>query len=490
MSSEAAILKGSPSAFWPMITIIFMGSFVGMYHVVSLNVSLPGFMDIFHTNLQGVQWITTGFMLTCGITAPLAGYLMQRFGVKSTFIVTLVGITMTSLLCSIAWNIGSLIAFRALQGLFCGLIAPITLAMVYQFIPEEKQVLALSIWSFSTIFSTSIGPTLSGWLQSYNWHLIFLTTLPIGVIVIIIAGIVLSEDRGDVSISFDWIGLLLASIASLSLLLLFGNMSEWGWSNLWSWLLLILGVCSSILFVVHELRDRQPLLHIRLLTKGLFVQSLLASLLLSFALYSGIYFVPLFLEQLRDMSSFEIGLVFLPASICLTFATFLSGKLYATLGAVKLLLIGTSILTISTFSLGYLTSTTSLLTVILILAFRNIGTGLSMTPITNVSMSSVSQELRGHASALVNWLRQLFSAIIIGVFTSFFSVRRSYYEAQLGQTLDAVEASWSTIYTLSHRDAFLLAGACLLLVFPLAFLLRRSMQNNQRINQPVNVKSS
>jgi MFS family permease len=152
-------------SFWPALATLFFGSFVGMYHVVSLNVSLSGFIDIFQTDLGKVQWIVTGFSLACGVIAPVSGYAGDRFGGKQVFLFCLSGITITSVLCAFSWNIYALIAFRILQGIFCGLIQPVSLAMIYRTVPTEKQPIAVSIWSFSTILGTALAPSVSGWLQ-------------------------------------------------------------------------------------------------------------------------------------------------------------------------------------------------------------------------------------------------------------------------------------------------------------------------------------
>ena len=106
----------------------------------------------------------TGFTLATGIIAPLSGYLGNRFGTRELFLFSIVGLIITSLFCAISWNMGSLIVFRILQGVFCGIIQPVTLTIIYQMLPVEKQTFALGLWSASSAF----GPFLLQHTDGFN----------------------------------------------------------------------------------------------------------------------------------------------------------------------------------------------------------------------------------------------------------------------------------------------------------------------------------
>ncbi|MWV44513.1 DHA2 family efflux MFS transporter permease subunit [Paenibacillus sp. HJL G12] len=461
--------------FWPILATLFLGSFVGMYHVVSLNVSMPGFIGIFHTELSTVQWIITGFSLACGIIAPISGYVSDRFGGKRIFLFLLLGITVSSLLCALSWNIYALIGFRILQGLFCGLTQPISLAMIYQVLPRAKQPFAVSVWSFSTVLGTAIGPSLSGWLQQHDWHLIFLVTVPVGIAAWVAALLLLPTDLIRERRRLDMAGFALAASGSMALLLLFGNMHQWGPNSPLTWISAAAGGLCALFFIIHELRTETPLLNLRLFRNPVFAVSLGVSLILSFALYSGVYFIPLFLEEVQGLSSFQVGLLFLPAAACLTLATFLSGKLYPSWGPATLIAAGSLILLVTTFHFSGLRADTTLLSVLIWMSIRNVGTGLALTPATSAAMAAVADHESGHASALINWLRQVFSSVSIGLFTSFFYARMHVHETGLtGAEASGRESGLLhlTAYTKSIDDAFLFASAGVALAIPLALLLR------------------
>ncbi|MGG0168637.1 DHA2 family efflux MFS transporter permease subunit [Paenibacillus dokdonensis] len=493
--SRKAQASRSGVHFWPMLMTLFLGSFVGMYHVVSLNVSMPGFITIFHTELRTVQWIITGFSLACGIIAPVSGYVCDRFGGKRMFLFLLLGITLSSVLCALSWNIYALIGFRILQGLFCGLIQPISLAMIYQVLPRERQPFAVSVWSFSTVLGTAIGPSLSGWLQEQDWHLIFLVTVPVGMGAWIAALLLLPNDITRHRKRLDSAGFALAAAGSMALLLLFGNLQQWGLNSPFTWVSMAVGGLCIILFIVHELRTDEPLLNLKLFRNHTFTISLGVSLILSFALYSGVYFIPLFLEEIQGLSPFQVGLLFLPAAVCLTIATFLSGRLYSSWGPALLIATGSLILLVTTFHFSRLHAETTLLSVVIWMSIRNVGTGLALTPATSAAMAAVQEGESSHAAALINWLRQVFSSISIGIFTSLFYARMNVHETRLGTEASGHVKSWlhTTAYTKSIDDAFLIASGVVALAVPLALLLRRKREGNHpdhsAIHDPISSES-
>lgn len=148
------------ASFWFIILAIFFGNFMSMLSSTTINVAFPIFMKDFHAELGMVQWMITGFLLATGVVAPVVGYFGDRWSYKRLYIFALSGFTLFSGLCTIAWNIESLVLFRILQGVFSGLIIPTTMTMIYQFIEKDRQAFAMSLWSLSSMLAPAFGPTL------------------------------------------------------------------------------------------------------------------------------------------------------------------------------------------------------------------------------------------------------------------------------------------------------------------------------------------
>lgn len=463
----------SEASYSLILVIIFIGTFAGNYNLVSLNVALPGFVTVFNVSMQHVQWIVTAFNLAAGVVIPVANFVIQRFGIKQTFIYTLTGISISSLLCSMSWGIESLIAFRVIQGLFCGLLQPISLAMIYMLFPKEKQAFALSIWSFATVFATSIGPTLSGWLLMYNWHYIFLVTVPIGTLIIIIAIICLPRVAAVHTETLDWIGLISVTIGSFCLLLFFGNMSTWSFLSLQAQLTLWVGLIGITFFVIWQFRTAKPLLHLRLILNPIFAISLLISICITFGLYAGVYFVPFYLVEIKHLSTFHAGLVFMPAAVLLSCATLLNSFFYRYVTPAKLLLIGGTLLLATTYVLSELTLATSIVFVIMILAVRNFGTGISINPSTTISMSVIPKAYVASASTIITWLRQVMSAVVLGINTSIFnySLNKNLLHYDYNASTSNARQIFEIAYLQSINDALKIAVYIMALTIPLTLVI-------------------
>ncbi|QKS48846.1 DHA2 family efflux MFS transporter permease subunit (plasmid) [Paenibacillus cellulosilyticus] len=460
-----------------MLATLFLGSFLSIYHVVSLNAVLPGFIAIYQADLSTVQWLMTGFTLATGMAAPVSAYLEERFGMRRLFLLCVVLLTVCSILCSLAWNIGSLIVFRTLQGIFCGIMQPLTLSIIYGSMPPERHSTALGWWTASTILGPALAPTVSGWLMQNDWRLIFWITVPLGLMVwqfgrhTLPAGSKIAVKRPD------WLSLIAVSGGTMAMLLLFTNLNRWGIASFLSLFCATSSIVWIGLFVYRSLRQEHPLLQLRLFNNRMFTASLSASLILITGLYSGIYFIPLFLQQIQGMTPMHVGLLLLLPALSMTLTTTISTRYYELIGPRKLIIAGTVLLVAATWQFRELTPSTSHGYVILWMTVRYVGIGLSMTPSMNAGMSSVEQHLSAHASALINWIRQAGGALALGMMTAYFTSRTLHYGGTPNTGASTPAATAAYMHGLS--DVFLLASIVTALGIPLAMLLRRNKRKGE-----------
>ncbi|MGZ4134332.1 MAG: DHA2 family efflux MFS transporter permease subunit, partial [Tumebacillaceae bacterium] len=394
--------------FAPVMVAIFFGAFMSTLAMSMINVAIPNLMSHFQTDLDSVQWTLTGFMLATGIIAPVTGYLGDRFTFKRLYVFALIGFTIASFLCSIAWNIESLVAFRILQGLFNGIIMPTTMTIIYQIVTREKQAFAISLWSVSAMLAPAIGPTLSGWLIQYmSWKWLFLINLPVGVISIILAIRMIPSYRLRTPKGFDVPGLVTVVASSLSLLIAFSEGHKWGWSSWQTLSLIVFGVVTLALFIWRELAVAEPLLNIRVFQNKRYTFAIIVNCIMTMSLYSGVYLTPLFLQSIQHTTPVDVGLILLPASAAMALITPVVGKLYARVGPFLLSVLGVVFIAVGTWAMSRLTIDVSHTYVVLWMMVRNIGIALAMTPVTNAGMEELAREQYGHASSVNNWVRQV-----------------------------------------------------------------------------------
>lgn len=471
--------KSTTGSFIPIMIALFLGSFLSILNISTINVAVPAIMEYFHTDLGSVQWTLTGFILATGIIAPITGYLGDRYSYKYLYFFSLLGFTLFSALCAFSWSISSLIAFRILQGVFCGLIMPTTMTIIYQVIAKEKQALAMSIWSISATLAPALGPTLSGWLiQTLGWKWIFLMNVPIGIIAMVFTMLLIPYYRLQAPKSLDFIGFITVILSSIMLIVAFSQGHQWGWTSWKIVSLLIVGSITLGLFIWWELKHPSPLLNIRVFQNTRFTVSMIISSILTISLYSGTYFMPLFLQNIQHASALEAGLILLPPSIAMVIAMVIAGKWYHRIGAFALIMTGIILLIIGTLGLSFLQVDTSTGYIIFWMTIRNIGVAFSTMPASNTGMEEIPLNLSGHASSINNWTRQSFGSLAIGVFTSILAARMIVHAEKLGGNAISIQQQ---AFTLSVNDVFIIATVIAILGLPFTFYLKAKKTNCSNI---------
>lgn len=459
--------------FWPVMVAIFIGSFLCMLASATINLALEILTDHFHSTLSSVQWTLTGFMLAMGTTAPIAGYLGERFSYRRLYLFSLIGFTVSSILCASAWNEGSLIAFRVLQGAFSGLIIPATMSIIYQIIPRGKQAMAIAFWGLAAMLAPAFGPSISGWiLQNFDWQWLFLMNIPIGLIAIVFVYAYIPYYRMNVPKSFDGLGFLTVVVSSTSLLLALGQGHSWGWSSLKVILLFVVGGLSLIIFIWRELTAETPLLNLKVFKNGRFTLNAIIGNIITISLYSGTLLTPVFLQRIQHVSAMETGMIMLPASLAMALIMPLVGKLYSIVGPRVLMSVGITFLAIGTLALSWLSIDVSHAYVIGWMTVRNIGIALVVMPSSNAAMEEIPAELSGHASAITNWTRNVFGSFAIAIFTTMLASRSLVHANDFIQGGDTNPIHIQMMsFTMSVNDVYVVATLIAAVALPLSLLV-------------------
>src|SRR6059058_4152486 len=222
---DAAVLK--------VAGVVVLGAIMSILDITVVSVALPTFQDVFDTSYANVAWTMTGYTLALATVIPLSGWAADRYGPKRLYMTALVLFVLGSALCSTAWNIGSLITFRVLQGLGGGMLMPVGMAIMTRAAGPERIGRVMAVLGVPMLLGPIAGPILGGWLiQAASWHWIFLINVPIGAGALVYAFLVLPKDEVAPSETFDFLGMLLLSPGLA--LFLFGVSSIPGQGTVWS----------------------------------------------------------------------------------------------------------------------------------------------------------------------------------------------------------------------------------------------------------------
>ena len=176
--------------------VFVIGLFMDLLDMTIVNVALPTFVKDFDASTTTIEWVVTGYLLSLGVFIPVSGWAGDRFGTKRTFMFALSMFTLASLLCSLAWNIQALIAFRVLQGVGGGMLTPVGTAMLFRAFPPAERAAAAALLAIPTTVAPASGPVLGGYLVEYqSWHWIFLINIPVGLTGLLVAFLFLREEK-------------------------------------------------------------------------------------------------------------------------------------------------------------------------------------------------------------------------------------------------------------------------------------------------------
>ena len=194
--------------------VVVLGAIMSIVDVTVVSVALPTFQQKFDASYATVAWTMTAYTLALATVIPITGWAADRFGTKRLYLISLALFVGGSVLCSLAWDIGPLIVFRALQGLGGGMLMPLGMTIMTRAAGPHRVGRVMAVLGVPMLLGPIGGPILGGWLiQAATWHWIFLINVPIGVVAFLTALRVLPKDRPEPSESFDLLRLAITRVA-------------------------------------------------------------------------------------------------------------------------------------------------------------------------------------------------------------------------------------------------------------------------------------
>src|SRR5580692_7551989 len=182
---------------WKIIAVTVAGAFMAQLSTTMVNVSLSSLGTELHASLSAIQWVTSGYLLALALMLPLTGWLVDRIGAKALYLRCFVAFTLSSTLCGAAWSANSLIAFRVLQGMSGGLLAPMVQMMMAR-AAGKHMARVIGYAAVPIMLGPLLGPVIAGAiLQFASWRWLFLINLPVGVLAIVLAIFFLPNDREE-----------------------------------------------------------------------------------------------------------------------------------------------------------------------------------------------------------------------------------------------------------------------------------------------------
>jgi EmrB/QacA subfamily drug resistance transporter len=403
------------------LAVIVAAQFMVVLDIAIVNVALPAIKGDLHFAQENLQWVISAYAILFGGVLLLGGRLADVFGRRRVFMAGLALFSISSLLCGLSWSEGSLIGFRAMQGLGGALFAPAGLSILMTTFAEgSERNRALGIWGAASGSGGAAGVLLGGFLTSYlSWSWVFFINVPVGIAVIAAAPVVLAESRGQEHRHFDVAGA--ASVTSGVMLLVYAmtRATQAGWGNAVTVSLLIASAGLLAAFLVIEMRSPAPLLPLRIFRNRMLSAANATAAMIGAIAFSEFFLLTLYMQQVLGYSAIETGVGFAAVTFTIIVFSNVAQTLVTRLGVRSVLTAG---LTLDAVALAVFTQLPvhghyfwDLFPAFLI---SGVGLALSFVPVTIAGLAGVQRADAGVASGLINTSRQVGGAVGLAAVTT------------------------------------------------------------------------
>ena len=479
-----------------------LGTFMQVLDTSIANVAIPTIAGNLGVSSDQGTWVITSFAVSNGISVPLTGWLMQRYGVVRTFVLSVLAFTAASFLCGAAWSLSSLVVFRVLQGAVSGPMIPGSQALLLALFPPAKKGTALAIWSITTLVAPVTGPVLGGYISdNWNWPWIFYLNVPVGLLSGLVCWHYLKRrDTPTRQLPIDTVGLglLVLWVGALQVMLDKGKDLDW-FSSTPIVVLTVVAAISLVAWLIWELTARHPIVDLSLFKSRNFSLGTVAYCLGYAVFFGNIVLLPLWLQTQLDYTATWAGLVMMPAGVVSVLVSPFVGRLIGKVDARWMASLGFLAFTVSYFMRGGLTADASFWAFVMPGLVMGIGMGTFFVAMITILLDGVAPQRVPSASGVSNFLRIISSAFATSITTTFWDRHEALHQTRLAENSSAYSQNLQDAvgglqslgvggtraigvlsqglvhqaYLLSSLDYFWISGWLTLLPLALVWLTRR-----------------
>ena len=479
-----------------------LATFMQVLDTTIANVSIPTIAGNLGVSTDQGTWIITSFAVANGVSVPLTGWLMRRFGVVRTFVLSILMFTLASFLCGIAWSLPVLLLFRVLQGAVSGPMIPGSQALLLSLFPAQKKGTALAIWSMTTLVAPICGPILGGYISdNYRWEWIFLINVPVGLFCAAMCWRFLrTQETPTAKLSIDKVGLvlLIVWVGALQVMMDQGKYLDWFSSNLIV-TLAIVSVLSLAAWIIWELTEEHPIVDLTLFKSRSFSLGTLALCLCYAAFFGNVVLLPLWQQTELGYTATWAGLVSAPSGVTAVLVAPFVGRYIGKYDARGFATASFVIFALSYFMRSAWPPDASAWVFVVPLLVQGVAMGMFFVALVTISLDRLPPERIPAASGLNNFLRITSGSFATSLTATFWDRRESLHQSRLVESLSAYDTGFSGAlaqlrahgfggespaaqvlheviaqgYLLSSLDIFYFSGWLVLLLIPLCWLVRR-----------------
>ncbi len=411
--------------------IVMAGAFMAILDTTVVDISLPKMMAPLKTDLYGIQWVVTSYMISAAVVLPFIEWLERVIGLKVMYVVGIALFTFASYMCGISGELYQMILFRSLQGIAEALVIVSAQAILFSVYPPEQKGVAMGIFGLGASFAPAVGPSLGGWITEHiGWNWVFFINVPVGILLTVASVFFLKEvSPRKAPGPFNFISFLLIGFATVGTLIILSKGQQYGWftSNFIAFLT-VGSLTAYVLYILWELRSPVKLMDLSVFGHTNFLTAFLVYLMvLGFSMYALFYALPLYFEHLKGLSTFTTGVLLLPFAGAIAVSTVVAGVLSDRWSPVGTVFIAVALYLGSLFFfLRHFDLFTPKWEASLVLIITGVGMGLFFAPVTVIALRGL-EERTVLIISLLDYIRFVGGSFGTAIATNIIEGRTSFH---------------------------------------------------------------
>jgi MFS transporter, DHA2 family, multidrug resistance protein len=459
---SAAVGRGTPSVI--PFAVMCVGMFVALLDIQIVASSLQDIGGGLSAAQDDIGWVQTAYLIAEIIVIPLSGWLTRVFSTRWLFAASAGGFTVASLLCGLAWNIDSMILFRALQGLLGASMIPTVFTSSFHYFEGRRRVYAAAVIGTIASVAPTLGPVIGGAItDALDWRWLFYVNLLPGALVTLAVPRLVRIDHPDLSLlkDADYPGILLLALTLGNLEYVLEEGARWNWFSDatirdCSWIAAIAGV----LFIARSLTFPRPVVELRALGNRNFSLGCLLSFVTGIGMFATIYLTPLFLGYVRGFSAWQTGTAIFSTGV----ASLVGVPVYVTLARRLdlrwLMGFGLACFGLAMWSFSFITHDWGGQQLLVPQVLRGFPQVFAVAPSVTLGLGSLAPERLKYASGLFNMMRNLGGAVGIAVCGGILNDRTNLHFQHIASSLTPANGAMLRLLAgLARHDGAVLGSA-------------------------------
>ena len=424
---------------WVIAVTVTLATFMEVLDTSIANVALPHIAGNLSAGADESTWVLTSYLVSNAIVLPLSGWFSSLVGRKRFYMSCVALFTVSSFLCGLAPSLGVLVVFRILQGVGGGGLQPSEQAILNDTFPLEKRGMAFAVYGLAVVVAPTIGPWLGGWItDSFSWRWIFYINVPVGIISLLLTSVLIKDPpymkraslKRGFRIDYVGIGLISLGLGSMQIILDKGQREDWLSSNFirFFFVTMLVGLVAGIIW---ELREKEPVIDLRMLKDRNFAISSTAMFFLGFVLYSTTVLIPQLLQELLGYTARLAGLALSPGGAVIMCMMPVVGFLVSKVDSRILIAFGCIVCAFALFVMAGWDLGLDYGHAVRARMLQSFGLAFLFIPINVAAFAYVPKEKTNMGTGIINLARNIGASVGIATVTTMLSRRTQFHQMRL-----------------------------------------------------------